>query len=187
MNSECEAPIPDETLLDYWAGDLAPPDAERTEAHLFACPDCARRLETIASLATAVAALARHGRVSGVVSRALLNRLQRDGVRVRMYSLAAGEAVPCAVFPDDDLVVVALRMGGTAAQSVSISVTGPGGVPIEGDRPVWPDSQGEVLWATPAARVRKMPSMHLSLRLVSGDGQGTVFGEYVLDHTATPE
>jgi anti-sigma factor RsiW len=187
MNSECVAPIPDEVLLDYWAGDLAPSDAERTESHFFACPDCARRLEATASLATRVAALARQGRVSGVVSRALLNRLQRDGVRVRMYSLAAGEVVPCAVFPDDDLVVVALLMAGAAAQSISISVTGPDGAPIEAERPVWPDSHGEVLWATSAARVRDMPSIRLSLRLVSGGAQGTVVGEYVLDHTAAPE
>jgi hypothetical protein len=32
-----------------------------------------------------LATLVRQGRVSGIVSRAILNRLQRDGVHVRMF------------------------------------------------------------------------------------------------------
>ena len=90
MMAGCKAPIPEGTLLDYWACDLADGDeTERVEEHLFACGDCSARLHHLAALGTGLAALVRQGRVSGIVSRAILNRLQRDGVHVRMFSLVA--------------------------------------------------------------------------------------------------
>ena len=104
MMARCQAPIPDGTLLDYWAHDL--PDGVETdqvEEHLFACGDCSARLHGLAALGPGLATLVRQGRVSGSVSRALLNRMQREGIHIRLYSLAPGETVPCAVFPGDDL------------------------------------------------------------------------------------
>ena len=131
MMASCNAPIPDETLLDYWARDLADGDEmDRVEEHLFACGDCSARLHDMASLGAGLAALARQGRVTGIVSRTLLNRMQRDGVHVRLYSVVSGETVPCAVFPDDDLVVAALRADFSVADTVTLSVMGPGDSPI---------------------------------------------------------
>ena len=50
MRPRCDAPIPDETLLDYWARDLADGEgADRVEEHLFACGDCSARLQRMAS------------------------------------------------------------------------------------------------------------------------------------------
>src|SRR5262245_40117187 len=153
MMPRCQAPIPDWTLLDYWAGDLADGDeTDRVEEHLFACGDCSARLQGLADLGPGLAALVRQGRVSGIVSRALLNHMQRDGIHVRMYSLAPGETVPCAVFPGDDLVVTALRADFSGVDAVTLSVTGPEAFPggVIDDVPVsGPDA--EVFWATPAA------------------------------------
>src|SRR5688572_6278640 len=159
MTPTCQSPIPDGTLLDYWARDQADGhETDRVEEHLFACGDCSTRLHRLAALGPGLATLVRQGRISGIVSRALLNRMQRDGIHVRMYSLAPGETVPCAVFPGDDLVVAALRADFSGVDAVTLSVTGSGDwasgeiddVPVSG-----PD--GEVLWATPAAVVRQMP------------------------------
>ena len=187
MMPRCQAPIPDRMLLDYWARDLADGDeTDRVEEHLFACGDCSARLQRLAALETGLATLMRQGRVSGIVSRALLNRMQRDGIHVRMYSLVPGETVPCAVFPGDDLVVAALRADFSGVAAVTLSVTGPGGspdgeiddVPVSG-----PDA--EVLWATPAAVVREMPSMRLQLTLASAGASRAELGRYVLDHSAS--
>jgi hypothetical protein len=188
MMPNCNAPIPDGTLLDYWARDLADGDeTERVEEHLFACGDCSARLHQVASLGTGLAALARQGRVTGIVPHALLNRMQRDGVRVRLYSLLPGETVPCTVFPGDDLLVAALRASFSGVDAVTLSVTGPGGLPFAefDDVPV-PGLDGEVLWAVPAAAVRQMPSMRLQLTLASAGGTGAELGRYVLDHSAPP-
>ncbi len=186
MMPRCQAPIPDGTLLDYWARDLADGDeTDRVEEHLFACGDCSARLHRLAALGPGLATLVRQGRVSGIVSRALLNRMQRDGIHVRMYSLVPGETVPCAVFPGDDLVVAALRADFSGVDAVTLSVTGledsPSGeiddVPVS--RP-----DGEVLWATPAAVVRQMPSTRLQLTLASAGATRAELGRYVLDHSA---
>ena len=187
MMASCKAPIPEETLLDYWARDLADgAEQDRVEEHLFACGDCSARLQHLAALGSGLAALVRQGRVSGVVSRALLNRLQRDGVHVRMYWLSPGETVPCAIFPGDDLVVAALRADFSDVDTVTLSVTGPGDSPLgqDDDVPV-AGLGGEVLWAQPAAVVHQMPSMRLQLTLTSAGATRAELGRYVLEHSAS--
>jgi hypothetical protein len=104
-----------------------------------------------------VAALAHQGRLSGIISRALLNRLQSDGVRVRQYTLDPGETVPCAAFPGD------VPVGAIDDIPVAAAATG-------------------VLWATPGAFVRSMPSQRLRLTFRASDGAGDILSEYVLDH-----
>ena len=187
MMPRCQAPIPDGTLLDYWAGDLAVGDeTDRVEEHLFACGDCSARLHRLTAFGPGLATLVRQGRVSGIVSRTLLNRMQRDGIHVRMYSLVPGETVPCAVFPGDDLVVAALRADFSGVDAVTLSVTWPADSPSGkiDDVPVsGPDA--EVLWATPAAVVRQMPSMRLQLTLASAGATCAELGRYVLDHSAS--
>ncbi len=187
MMSRCQAPIPDATLLDYWARDVADSDeTDRVEEHLFACGDCSARLHRLAALGPGLATLVRQGRVSGIVSRVLLNRMQRDGIHVRMYSLVPGETVPCAVFPGDDLVVAALRADFSGVDAVTLSVTGPENSPSGEihDVPV-SGPEGEVLWATPAAVVRQMASMRLQLTLSSAGSTRAELGRYVLDHSAS--
>ena len=188
MTQKCRAPISDAILLDYWARDLSDGgETDGVEDHLFACSECTARLQGLAELGTGLATLVRLGRVSGIVSRALLNRMQRDGVHVRMYSLAPGETVPCAVFPGDDLIVTALRADFTSVETVSLSVTGSGDSPFrQYDSVPAPPPAGEILWATPAAVVREMPSMRLQLTLASVGATRAELGRYVLEHTASP-
>jgi hypothetical protein len=183
----CQAPISDATLLDYWARDLADGDeVTRVEEHLFACSDCSARLNALASLGTGLDALVRQGRVSGLVSRALLNRMQRDGLHVRMYTLSPGETVPCSVFPGDDLVVTALRADFSAVDAVSLSVVGPGDAPFSQiDNVPVSSPDNELFWAMPAAVVRQVPSMRLELTLVSAGATHAELGRYVLEHSAS--
>jgi predicted anti-sigma-YlaC factor YlaD len=94
MTTRCDAPVSDDDLLDYWTAAIAGTDAERIEEHLFACGECGARLDAMASLGSGLAALVRRGRVSGIVSRSLLNRIQRDGGQVRLYTISPGESVP---------------------------------------------------------------------------------------------
>lgn len=181
---ECNAPLLDDSLVDYWAGDSAPDETEAIEAHLFACEACTARLAQLGSMGAGLAALVRQGRVSGLISRALINRMQRDGVCLRMYTVSPGETVPCAVFPGDDLVVACLRADFTGVGAMNISVTGPATwstVEFE-EVPISP-SEGEVFVAFPAAFVRQMPSTRLELRLTSATPEHAVLGDYVLDHS----
>ena len=183
MTAACSTPVSDDDLLDYWVEAMAGSDAERIEEHLFACGECAARLDAMASLGAGLVEVVRRGRVSGIVSRALLNRMQRDGVRIRQYTLNPGETVPCAAFPEDDVVVTAMNADLSGRRTVSLTVTGAGGTPLGtmDDVPV-SESSGGVLWANPGAFVRSMPSQQLRLTLRSADG-ADVIAEYVLDHS----
>jgi hypothetical protein len=187
MTPGCPAPVPEDDLLDYWTDAIAGRDAERIEAHLFACGECTARLEAMALLGAGLAELVRRGQVTGIVSRSLLNRMQRDGVQVRLFSLSPGERVPCAAFPADDLLVVSLRADLAAVDAVTLSVTG-GDNAMIGRIPDIPVSRrdGEILWATPGDSVRRMPSTRLRLTLTSDAAGAAVLGVYELDHTALP-
>jgi hypothetical protein len=182
VTAACLNPIADETAVDYWSGGLPAEQSEAVEEHVFSCATCAARLEAVVSMADGVASLARQGRVSGIIARATLNQLQRDGVRVRIYAVAPGDVVPCAVFPDDDLVVTSIRGDFAGLEAVTLSVSG--STPMSGlvleDVPV-SATEGELLWATPGALIRQMPTSTVTLTVTAG---GRRIGEYVLDHTA---
>ena len=184
MTTRCDAPVSDDDLLDYWTAAITGTDAERIEEHLFACGGCGARLDAMASLGAGLAALVRRGRVSGIVSRSLLNRIQRDGGQVRLYTISPGESVPCAAFPGDDLLVVSLRANFAGSGTINLSVTGPGEAPVGyvADVPVT-GTDVEILWATPGDTVRRMASTRLRLTLTSDAPGGPVLGEYELDHT----
>lgn len=187
MTPICAAPLSDGRLLEYWVRDPGDAlEADRVEEHLFSCGACAARLHSLVSLADGLSTLVRQGRVSGIVSRAMLNRMQRDGLTVRMYSLEPGDTVPCCVYPADDVVVTALRADLSSVEAVTLSVaTGDThlerfeNVPVSGPA-------GEVLWATPAAVVRRFPSMRLQLILSSAVDTRAELGRYILEHSASP-
>lgn len=182
--SRCMAPLSDETVLAYWVGELGAEESERLEAHLFECDECAARLDGVASIGTGLVTLVRQGRITGIVSRALVNRMQRDGVYLRLYLLSPGETVPCSTFPRDDIVVAALRADFSGVHAAKLSVTGPGGSPMtEIDNIPVSRSEGEVVWAMPGTVVRQMPSTRLQITLTSAGADPKVLGEYVLEHT----
>jgi len=185
MTITCLTPIADETMVDYWSGGLSPQESESIEDHVFSCAACAARLEAVASLGAGITLLARQGRLSGIISRATLNQLQRDGVRVRVYSLLPGDVVPCAVFPDDDLVVTSMRGDFAGVDAITLSVTGamPLSAAVLEDVPV-SATEGELLWATPCSLIRQMPTSRVTLTVTEGSASGRRIAEYVLDHTA---
>jgi hypothetical protein len=188
MTPRCDAPVSDDDLLDYWTDAVSGSDAERIEEHLFSCGPCSAGLEAMASLGAGLAALVRRGRVAGVVSRSLLNRLQRDGVQVRLYSLTPGERVPCAAFPGDDLLVLALRANLGGVDTVTVSLTDGDGAVINriADAPI-NSADAEVLVATPGDLVRRLPSARVRVTLASPAPNPVVLAEYELDHTALGE
>ena len=188
MSLECLVPVSDDDLLDYWTDTLEAGAAGQVEEHLFACGECSARLDRIAALGAGVATLVRSGRFAGIVSRSTLNRMQRDGVHVRTYTIDPGERVPCAAFPDDDLLVLALRVdfGGADAVTVSLARADDGVVVNHVTQvPVLPNER-EILWATPGDAIRQMPSARMRVTVRSEGATPAVLAEYELDHTHLP-
>jgi hypothetical protein len=172
-------------LADYWTSDIAPADAEQIEGHVFDCERCARMLAEADRLRAGITALARSGNIQAFVTDAVLNRLARDGVRVRYYALNPGESVRCAVWSDDDVLVTRLRGNFAGVESVDAEMRLESGEEWghTTDIPV-PAGATELVMALPAAMVRTAPNMPMRLTLRASDTarQERVVAEYVFNH-----
>ena len=185
----CPTPIAFADAVDYWAGDLSPVDEDRIDTHAFGCEACARELSAAGALAGGVAAVARDGRLHGVVTDAILNRLAADGLRIRMYTLDGPGVVPCAVWAGDDLVVSRIRADFTGIEAVSVVARQASGEVISrlADIPIRPGQQ-EILNAFSAAHLRALPATRVDVAVTAvRDGVEERVAEYTLEHAGAFE
>jgi hypothetical protein len=165
-------------------GDLNERIAERVEMHLFECAECAAHLADIATLAAAVADAVRGARVQSIVTDAVLNKMSRDGVRIRTFALETATFTPCAIWPEDDLIVSRLRGDFSGYDELTLVLQPDEGPELSRnvDIPLVSGTH-EILTATSASHLRRLPSMRLRL-IVSGKRGETeqVIGEYGLEH-----
>lgn len=173
-------------LSDWWAGDLAQAERDALEEHLLACEACAVRAARLADLAGGVAALARAGAVAGPTTAAVLARLERDGLRVHRYPIAAGEVVPCSVWPEDEVMAAVLDVRGLAAgEEGRFDLLARVGdePPVRVDDVPLDRTTGTVVWLSVAARERRRSATRVSFRLIRvAAGGEAVVGEYGLAH-----
>jgi hypothetical protein len=187
MSAACAAPLADETLLAWWAGELEGPDQERLEEHLLSCDECSRRGHTLAGVAEGVRGLVRKGALSIAVLPAVVEQLQHEGRQIRQYRLRPGQGVQCTVSPDDDVVLARLAadLGGVSRLDVVIRVDDGPELRIS-DLPFDPNAE-ELVFAPAVDPLRKMPAHVQRMRLLAVDPQGErVLGEYTFDHTPWP-
>lgn len=177
-------------LADYWTSDITPDDADRIEAHIFECERCARMLAEADRLRAGIGALARSGNIQAFVTDAVLNRLARDGVRIRYYALSPGESVRCAVWSDDDVLVTRLRGNFAGVESVDAQLRLDSGEEWAHtkDIPV-PAGATELVMALPAAVVRTAPKtpMRLTLRTSDASRHERILADYVFNHEGAIE
>ncbi len=181
----CADPLLAGDVADYWAGDIEKSTAERIEEHVFTCAECARRLAEGEALARAIVDVVRAGRFQAVVTDAVLNRMAREGVRVRSYVLEPGTTVACAVWPDDEVVVTRLRADLAGLETVDVLMQLESGVEVSraSDVPVSP-AQEEIVDAMSAALLRQMPSSRVRVSVMGRVGDAVrLVAEYLLEHT----
>jgi anti-sigma factor RsiW len=170
-------------LADYAAGELPDGEAAAIEEHLFSCADCGARAAELEGLARAIGEAVASAEVGGFVTDAVLNRLARDGVRVRTYTLAPGAVVPCAVWEDDELMALRLRadFGGAREFTISQRLAGAEVSRVRGEAA--PGPHGEIIFAQPAAWVRQLPVARVEVVLATTEGGAErEIGSYTLVH-----
>lgn len=178
-----------ERLVAYWLGELPAPEGDKLEEHVFACAQCAGRLEWLAALAGGVRAAVRAGRVGLFVSRQFVEALAQAGLRLREYRLDAGGSVNCTLRADEDAVVSRIRAPLAGVKRVdALRRVSVGGVdePEErvADVPFDP-AAGEVLFLPTASVLKGMPSHTMRVRLVAVEDSGErALGDYTFLHTA---
>ncbi len=169
-------------LTDYAAGELAEAEAATIEEHLFTCADCAARAVQLDALVRAIRPAIRSAEVGGFVTDAVLNRLARDGVRVRTFALSPGAVVPCAVWEDDELM--ALRLRGEFGDASKFTLT----QSVEGKEVIRATCQvagasREIIHLVPAAWVRQLPLVEVEVVLTAHEGdEERPVGSYTLVH-----
>lgn len=174
-------------LVDYWAGDGDQNQAERIEEQTFECPACGEHLANIVAMGQAVSEVVRSGRFHSVLTESLLNRLSRDGMRIRTYTLEPGTLVPCAVWAHDDLIVSRLRGDFAGVEQVTVALQLESGDELSRvpNIPIAP-GQTELLDGVSADRLRRLPPTRLRVILTgTRAGKEQVIGEYGLEHAGT--
>jgi putative zinc finger protein len=187
VSGACARPVADGELLDWWAGELTPAECRRLEEHLLSCSECSSRSAAMGELANGVGALVREGALPIAVLPAVIERLHREGRRVREYRVAPGGGVQCTVGPEDDVVLarlVADLRGVSRLDLVSRVDDGPeerlADVPFD-------PAAGEVMFVPRADVLRARPAHVDRLRLLAVGPRGErLLGEYTFDHRPWP-
>ena len=185
--AECAHPISPADIFEYWAGELEPRDEERIEEHVFSCAACASTLAEGETLASGLRRLVRSGTFQALVSETVLNRLARDGARVRTFAVSPGDVVPCAVWDDDDVVVTRLRGDFSGVDAVSVVATLATGEELgRNDGITVRPGQQELIEATSAEWLRQLPATTVRFRVTgTRGGEEQVLGEYTLTHAGS--
>jgi len=126
----------------------------------------------------------REGRLPAVLAPIVVERLQRDGRRIREYRVAPGGGVQCTVAPEDDVVLARLAVDLEGVTRVDL-------VTRVGDDPEqrYPDlpfdaAGGELIVAPPIDVIRARPAHVERMRLVAVEPQGErLLGEYTFNHS----
>ncbi len=165
-------PVPFETLVALFAGELDESAVDAVEAHVFACDACAA---SHARLAEVVMAARDH--VPPVISGAQLERLVAAGRRV-VHTAVTPEAVPTARFaPGVDLLVHALQGDLTGAERVDVELVGQG---LVLEHVPFDPARGEVLIAC-QRHYQAFGDTRFRVHAFRGGLRQTV-GEYYVDH-----
>jgi anti-sigma factor RsiW len=170
-------------LTDYAAGELPEAEAAAIEDHLFSCADCGARAAQFDALLRAIRPAVGSAAVGGFVTDAVLNRLAREGVRVRSYALSPGAIVPCAVWDEDELMALRLRADVGSASEFTLSQRIAGAEISRATGEVAASSQGEIIYAIPATWVRQLPVVEIEVLLIAHEGgEERPIGSYTLVH-----
>jgi anti-sigma factor RsiW len=170
-------------LTDYAAGELTDADAAVIEEHLFTCTACGARAAEFDALVRAIGAAAQSAGIGGFVTEAVLNRLSRDGVRVRTFTLAPGAMVPCAVWEGDELMVLRLRGDFGAVEEITLSQRVAGNEVSRASGAIVASARDEIMFATPAAWIRELPAVNIDLQLTATEaGEERPIARYTLVH-----
>ena len=181
----CER-IPLDDLTDYAAGELSDATAAAIEEHLFSCAACGARAAEFETLVRAIGPAFRSGETGGFVTDAVLNRLARDGMRIRAFALSPGAIVPCAVWDDDELMALRLRGDFRDASEFTVSMHVAGNEVSRATGQIAAGAQSEIIYASPAAWVRQLPVVEVEITLTAHEGdQERRIGTYTLVHGGT--
>jgi hypothetical protein len=173
----CAQPVPYETLVGWWAHDLADSEAARIEEHLFACDACAAASEAIGRLMGGLRDL-----VPPVISRAHRERLLGAGKRITFTPCEPNGAARAVFEKDVDLLVHELRGDFRSADRVDLDVVTGGQIVLSLEDVPFDRERGTVLIAC-QRHYRDMPGGDPTFRIhVVEKGERRPAVDYLVYH-----
>jgi hypothetical protein len=187
MKHDCPRPLDDAILLEWWTGEVPASGRRLVEEHLLGCDSCSARARVLSALAEGVASLVRTGRIQAVVTAEVVERMRREGRKVREYRVNAGGGVQCTVAPDDAFLVARLQARLDPGDRLDLLSRIDDGPEIRiADLPCI-FGASEVIVAEPVDRIGARPAHVERLRLVAVRAEGErLIGEYTFNHTPWP-
>lgn len=181
----CTNPIDPAALADYWLAELPPAEESALEEHLFACDDCSRSLQSVIALAEGIRTLARQANLGMIVTREFLDRMAREGLRIRQYSPPAGGSVACTVTPQDDFLIGRLVADLSGFEKVDLAICDSSGSERQRLRDIpFQAGLGEILLNYPIGLARQSGPNVLVIKLLAVTDQAErVLAEYTFNHT----
>jgi len=138
----CATPIPFETLVALWTGELTADEADRIEEHVFGCASCAEVYAGLGDLTTALGEV-----IPIVVSHRHRDRLAASGMRLRSTPVAAGVDARATYAADVDLLIHVLAVDVGEVDRVDLDVMIDGDHKLELAHVPFDATRGEVLIA----------------------------------------
>lgn len=178
-----------EVLVDYRFGELSSAEELRLEEHLFTCERCAERALWIAAVGRGVADLFRRGAISSAASARAVEHAAGLGLSLRSYAIEPGQSVACTAGPDDDLIVVRLRVDAPDVESVDVETeitfidAGRREARVLADVPLDRGTR-EVVYLFAGDYVRRLPrsAWVMQARVRAGGGERRI-GPFTMQHT----
>jgi hypothetical protein len=157
------------------------------EEHLLSCGECSSRGAAAHGLAEGVGQLVSEGGLPLAVLPTLIERLRREGRRIREYRVRPGGGVQCAMGPEDDVVLARLVADLRDVVRVDlVSRVDDGPEERLTDLP-FDAATGEVVFAPPADVLRARPAHVGRWRLLAIGARGErLLGEYTFDRRPWP-
>lgn len=174
-------------LADYWVSEA--PD-EGIEDHLFECGECTETLQWVARFAKGVREVVRRGNLGVILTPEFVERLVREGLRVRQYAPPAGGAVQCTVTSQDDLLMGRLKADLSSTARVDALLCDRTGNPYHrvADIPFRATAASELIFNEPIDNARASGENVMVVKLVDPSaGTDRLLAEYRFEHFPSPQ
>jgi hypothetical protein len=175
----CRAPLSFETLVAYWAGDLAPPELDEVDEHLIGCAACTSHSARVAAVVQAL-----RGVIPPVVTRSTIQKLQAAGTRIRENAFLPGQRQEVVFASDLDVLIH--RLTGfdlTDTARVHITVRSESSREILNELPVAPFDPAEGVLIACQQHFRHLPTdIVFEVRAIAPSGAERL-ATYTIPHT----
>lgn len=175
----CNAPIPYESLVAWWAHELDDAEAARVEERIFSCDACTTQSARIAKV---VGAVREH--ITPIISHQRRDELIARGVRIRFTPVEAGISARAVFDSDVDILVHVLKADLARVARVDIDVVyGDVAPTIHVDNVPFDKEAGDILVAC-QRHYRNLAPVDPVFRVTAIDeaGERQVIGEYFVEH-----